>query len=412
MKLVGSPGVVLKSRFVMPSSDEYKDFINYIDRDDAKVTENIIVDENDSFSVFYQYMDYMGDENKQGALFTCTEDFVNVEQKSSLKDLFQQAQENGSPLWQDVISFDNSFLQKYGLMDEKSGQVNEVKMKNVVRAAVDEMLKAENMMDSAVWSAAIHYNTDNIHVHIATVEPIPSRAKRWFMNQETGKWEEQVRAKRKQSSLDKMKSKIANLIMDRTIEQNLITDLIRGSVQMKKDNGIDLSTLRQSKRLFQKALQRLPPDRSQWRYGYQSIDEARPYIDQIVEIYLNRYYKIELTELHRLLDEEVEVMKEKYGEGSKYQNYKQTKLDDLKKRMGNAVLTEMREYQKEADHRLYELSKSKKKYQASMYRQNLQASRELNRALNNLNYRLRKTYHDFRKERNMEEFDRMLDGYE
>ncbi|WP_229386599.1 hypothetical protein [Lysinibacillus sphaericus] len=52
MKLVGSPGVVLKSRFVMPSSDEYKDFINYIDRDDAKVTENIIVDENDSFSVF------------------------------------------------------------------------------------------------------------------------------------------------------------------------------------------------------------------------------------------------------------------------------------------------------------------------------------------------------------------------
>ncbi|WP_229386600.1 hypothetical protein [Lysinibacillus sphaericus] len=47
-----------------------------------------------------------------------------------------------------------------------------------------------------------------------------------------------------------------------------------------------------------------------------------------------------------------------------------------------------------------------------MYRQNLQASRELNRALNNLSYRLRKTYHDFRKERNMEEFDRMLDGYE
>lgn len=396
----------------MPSSDEYKNFINYIDRDDAKVTENIIVDENDSFFVFYQYMDYMGDEKKQGALFTCTEDIVNVEQKSSLKNLFQQAQENGSPLWQDVISFDNSFLQKYGLMDEKSGQVNEVKMKNVVRAAVNEMLKAENMMDSAVWSAAIHYNTDNIHVHIATVEPIPSRAKKWLMNQETGKWEEQVRAKRKQSSLDKMKSKVANLIMDRTIERNLITDLIRGSVQMKKEKGIDLSTFRQSKRLFQKALQLLPPDRSQWRYGYQSIDEARPYIVQIVEIYLNRYYKSELKELHILLDEEVEIMKEKYGEGSKYQNYKQTKLDDLKKRMGNAVLTEMREYQKEADYRLYELSKFKRKYQAPMYRQNLQASRELNQALNNLNYRLRKTYHDFRKERNMEEFDRMLDGYE
>lgn len=125
----------------MPSSDEYQDFINYIDRDAAKVNEKIITDENDSFSVFYQYMDYMGDENKQGALFSSTEDIINIDQKNSLKDLFKQAQENGSPLWQDVISFDNTWLQKYGLMDE-GGQVNEVKMKNIVRAAVNEMLKA------------------------------------------------------------------------------------------------------------------------------------------------------------------------------------------------------------------------------------------------------------------------------
>lgn len=406
-----SPGVILKSRFVMPSSDEYQDFISYIDRDAAKVNEKIIFDENDSFSVFYQYMDYMGDENKQGALFSSTEDMINAEQKNSLKDLFQQAQENGSPLWQDVISFDNTWLQKYGLMDE-SGQVNEVQMKNTVRAAVNEMLKAENMMDSAVWSAAIHYNTDNLHVHIATVEPIPTRVKKWTKNLETGKWEEQVRAKRKQGSLDKMKSKVANLIMDRTKERNLVTDLIRGSVNLKKEKGIDLSTHRQTKNLFRKALQQLPSDRSQWRYGYQSIDEARPYIDQIVDIYLDRYYKNEMRDLHILLDEEVEVMREKYGEGSKYQNYKQTKLDDLKKRMGNAVLTEMRDYQKEADHRLYELSKSQRKYQAPMYRQNLQVSKRLNHALNNLNYRLRKTYHDFKKERNLDEFDRMLDGYD
>ncbi|MFY2307155.1 MobP2 family relaxase [Lysinibacillus fusiformis] len=406
-----SPGVVLKSQFVMPSSDEYQDFINYIDRDAAKVNENIIFDENDSFSVFYQYMDYMGDENKQGALFSSTEDIINAEQKNSLKDLFQQAQENVSPLWQDVISFDNTWLQKYGLMDE-SGQVNEVQMKNTVRAAVNEMLKAENMMDSAVWSAAIHYNTDNLHVHIATVEPIPSRVKKWTKNLETGKWEEQVRAKRKQGSLDKMKSKVANLIMDRTKERNLVTDLIRGSVNLKKEKGIDLSTHRQTKNLFRKALQQLPSDRSQWRYGYQSIDEARPYIDQIVDIYLDRYYKNEMRDLHILLDEEVEVMREKYGEGSKYQNYKQTKLDDLKKRMGNAVLTEMRDYQKEANHRLYELSKSQRKYQAPMYQKNLQVSKRLNHALNNLNYRLRKTYHDFKKERNLDEFDRMLDGYD
>jgi len=82
-----------------------------------------------------------------------------------------------------------------------------------------------------------------------------------------------------------MKSKVANLIMDRTKERNLVTDLIRGSVNLKKEKGVDLSTHRQT--LFRKALQRLPSDCSQWRYGYQSIDEARLYIDQIVDIYLD-----------------------------------------------------------------------------------------------------------------------------
>src|SRR5699024_8816019 len=47
------------------------------------------------------------------------------------------------------------------------------------------------------------------------------------------------------------------------------------------------------------------------------------------------------------LDEEVSVMKEMYGEESNYHTYKETKMDDLKKRMGNAILTEMRSVDKE-----------------------------------------------------------------
>ncbi len=70
-----------------------------------------------------------------------------------------------------------------------------------------------------------------------------------------------VRAKRKQGSLDKMKSKVVNFIIDHTKERNLVTDLIRGSVNFKK--RIDLSTHHQTKNLFRKALQRLPSDRSQ-----------------------------------------------------------------------------------------------------------------------------------------------------
>lgn len=393
----------------MPSSEEFKEYINYIDREAAKVKEVLVInDENETFSVFYRYMDYMDDEEKQGALFTREEDFTNEQQKNSLKRLFQIAQQNGSPLWQDVISFDNSWLIKCNMIDA-TGQVDEAKMKNIVRVAVEEMLKAEHMEDSAIWTASIHYNTDNIHVHIATVEPVPTRKKAWIKDKETGRWEEQYRAKRKQSTLDKMKSRVANLLMDRTEEHNLITDLIRGSVNLKKEQEIDLSSFRKTKSLFQKALMNLPEDRSQWRYGYHSIDKARPYIDKIVDLYLEHYYKNEMQELHILLDEEADVLREKYGEGSRYQNYKQTKLDDLKKRMGNAVLTELRVYDKEKTKQLYG---SRKSYNRPSLKQHYEKASTLNYALNNLKYRLRKTYHDYQRERNLAEFDRMLDGYE
>lgn len=408
-----TPGIVLKSKFVMPGTSEYKKYINYINRDEAKYKSELEFNEkDDSFSLYYSYMDYMGDEEKQGMLFTQNDDMLSPSDKKEVQQQFNQAQINGSPLWQDVISFDNKWLIKNGLLNKDNETLDELKMKNVVREAMDEMLERENMRDTAVWTAAIHYNTDNIHVHVATVEPVPTREKVKIFNNELGVWEEQYRAKRKLGTLEKVKSKVVNLIVDRTEERNQITDLIRGSVQKKKEN-VQLSSYRKTKKLFRGALKRLPEDRKQWQYGYQSINDARPYIDEIVDIYLEKFYQKEMKELHNLLDEEAEVMKEMYGEKSNYKKYKQTKLEDLKKRMGNAVLTEMREYQKKEDKRLYEQVASKKKYSGIFRQQNhIRASSELNQALNNLNYRLRKTYHDYKKDRNIEEFDRMLDGNE
>lgn len=55
-----------------------------------------------------------------------------------------------------------------------------------------------------------------------------------------------------------------------------------------------------------------------------------------------------------------------------------------------------------------------KKTQSQYYRyeKRWQTRAELDHAIRNLNYHMRKTYYDYMKERNLEEFDRMLDGYE
>lgn len=232
------------------------------------------------------------------------------------------------------------------------------------------------------------------------------------LNKKTNRWEEQYRAKRKQGSLEKMKSKVVNLLTDRTEERKLITQLIRGSVQLKKEKEIDLSSYRKTKKLFKLALEHMPEDMRQWQYGYGTIAPARPYIEEIVDLYLEKYYKREMKELHRVLDEEVLAMKELYGEGSNYQNYKQTQLDDLKKRMGNAVLKEMREYSKKERANGSPLSNRSSFANGTDGNQRMGANAELNRALINLNFRMRKTFQDYKKDRNLDEFDRMLDGYE
>lgn len=396
----------------MPGSKTFNEYVEYIDREDVvlSVTVNRESDDLNDFDLDHSYLDYMGDEEKQGSLFTEYKDEVGEEEKKKLKKQFALAQENGSPLWQDVISFDNKWLEQYEVYDATSKQLNEDKLKNVVRESVNEMLKAEQMEESAVWTAAIHYNTDNIHVHIATVEPEPTRKKQKIFNKDTEMWEEQYRAKRKQSSLDKMKSKVANMIVDRSKQRNRIDGLIRGAVADKRERTVKANMLNGMGRQFLRAIEKMPSDKRQWMYAYQSVNEARPHIDAVVDMYLEKYHKKEMKELHLLLDEEVEVMKELYGEGSDYKKYKQTKLDDLKKRMGNAVITEMKNYQKKMD-----ASGFRKVHQnrfSFAHSHNWQQRGELDRAIRQLNFRMRKTYHDFQKDRNLEEFDRMLDGYE
>src|SRR5699024_8257451 len=145
--------------------------------------------------------------------------------------------------------------------------VDETKMRSIVRETMQTMLAAERMQQSAIWTASLHYNTDNIHVHIATVEPRPTRDGMNVFDKKTNTWREEYRAKRKPKTLDKMKSKGANCILDRANERNKIDELLRGTVRYKKDKQLSLASFRKTNKSFTEAIKRLPEDRKQWRYG-------------------------------------------------------------------------------------------------------------------------------------------------
>lgn len=414
-----SPAVVLRSKFVTPRSSTFNDYINYMDRVDAKqhVKMDTSSDKENDFDVFYHFMDYMDDDEKQGELFTSSKDRLNDKEKQTVKEQFQLAQQNESPMWQDVISFDNEWLAKQKIYNATTHTVDETKMRSVVRETMQAMLQAEGMQQSAVWTATLHYNTDNIHVHVATVEPHPTRERMNVLDTESNTWQEEYRAKRKPKTLDKMKSQVANIILDRAHERNKVDELLRGTIRYKKENNISLSSFRKTETLFKEAMNHLPEDRKQWRYGYQSINEARPYIDEITEIYLEQFHPEEIQALKTKLDEEVDVMQEMYGEGSDYQRYKDTKLDDLKKRMGNAILTEMRAVDKEdrisdfkqkiAIRQIHALEKENQ--QSFFQRYNGKGNRDLHVSVIRLKQAMQKTFYDYKRERDMDEFDQMVE---
>ncbi|HDR7495159.1 TPA: hypothetical protein QCX40_005913 [Bacillus cereus] len=325
-----TPGVVTVSKFVTADGESFQDYVEYIDREEAKK-------EGQAHQrMFSLYQDYMGNSEKTSALFTEQSNGLNKKEKKDLKEMFQIAQKNKSIMWQDVITFDNQWLAEHGIYDPKTRTVDDKKLMDVTRLAMKEMLKREKLEHTAVWSGAIHYNTDNIHIHIATVEPYPTRD----------------RGKRKQTTLDAMKAKVAQNIMDRGQEQKQINDLIRENmVAKKKDDSTLKWRNRELKPLFQFIYKRLPEDKRQWQYSYNTLRPLRPHLDALTKKYIEKHHKEDYKQFLQKLDKEVDVLKRAYGEGSgdkkRYENYKENKIEELHKRMGNAFLQEMKAYDKE-----------------------------------------------------------------
>ena len=346
-------GVIFKSRFCSPTKKTFGDYINYIDRDEAV--------RNDNLSKFSLYNDYMGNSEKTTGLFTENKDFLSQNEKKELKDIFKTAQENESVMWQHVISFDNRWLLQNGLINRKYDCVNERKLKEITRIAMQQLQKSENL-ENAVWSAAIHLNTDNIHIHIAMVEPIPMRQKK----------NDEIRGKLKSSSFKEVKSKIVNNVLSQQKENEIINNIIRNSIIANKKKKMFIKDEEYLK-LFKEVISKLPEDKRQWYYGYNSIKHLLPKIDKMTEIFLENECKDEWNELKILLDKQQEKYRTAYGipKDTSKAGYTENKIKDVKYRLGNVILRQMREFDKEERTRIYqEAVENRKKINERIFEQN------------------------------------------
>lgn len=333
---MATPGIIVSSKFIECSAKEFNSYIDYIDRKEAI--------RNNAYNRYSLYNDYMGNPTKTTGLFNNDVDFMNEKDKENSKKLFAKAQENKSIMWQDVYSFDNHWLIKQGLYNPITKELDEEKIKRAVRKSTNYILEKDGLKDSCIWNGAIHYNTDNIHIHVAICEPNPTTK----------------RGKRTQKTLDNMKSIFANELLNdkelyKEINKNIREDIIKPKKDFSSFND------KKMKKLLLKAVKNLPKDKRHWHYEYNTMSKSNMYIDEMTKHYINTYKKDEFDTFIKNLDKQEEIFKEIYGVGSrkKYKDYKQNKIDELYKRMGNTILKEIKDYVREEELKKYENNKSK-----------------------------------------------------
>lgn len=375
---MSTPGIILTSDFVLPNvlmkngeALQFNDYVEYMNRDEAR-KEKIEKD-------YEGYNDYMGNPNKNGSLFTKDKESLNDEEIKEVKRLFKEAQNKHSILWQDVFSFNNEWLEKQGLYDSKTRILDEEKIQIAVRNAMDALEKKSDK--KYFWSSSIHYNTDNIHVHVGSVQldKIDNRGKR------------------KLSAIIAMKSSFTNSLVDFNKEYQKINEVIREKLVHKTRNH-DLKNDRELKNNIKKIVKMLPKDKKQWHYNYNTLYEVRPLLDKITTQFIEENFKEDFKELNNLLEEQGERLKDLYGEGANeyYKNYSEGKIKELYTRMGNATLSNIKKY-------VYE--EEKKKY---MNRSNLTEKKPIitQKMINSFKRNLRRNFTSIKNQIEYEKLER------
>ncbi|EOL43000.1 MobP2 family relaxase [Enterococcus phoeniculicola] len=352
-------GIILSTAFVLPKKLAYVNYINYMNRSEAvrnesfnkynlfserniNVAKNTIEEANES--MFKNYSDYMANPQKTSALFTNTYDRLPDSEIDKMKKYFEVAQENGSPLWQHVFSFKNEWLVNHGFMNEISEKVNESALYAAARLAMKELEKKENL--NGKWIGAIHYNTDNIHVHIGYVESVSTRK---LITAGQGKNVFERKGKFLKKNIKSTRSVFVNELLNMNELLQVTSEQFNKIVQQSKENK-EFFGAKNYGDLFKELYESMPENRSHWNYGYAEKQNFKKQVDKITTLYLNSEQSDELKSLIAKLLPLSNEYESAYGNPKNQPTYLENKLyakNGLYHKLGNTILERLRIYDKE-----------------------------------------------------------------
>lgn len=333
-------------------NENFSDFLKYQERDSANFSGN---DNSESYllpvsiSGQLNYQDRL-DRNKRevesnySMAFNQKHSTLSKNEYEKLKQDFDKADKSGNTMFREIISFDTDFLIKNNIATKKDDDktiksfkedmiVDQGKLRNIIVEWMNNsngFLVQNGFSDNAIWSANIHQNTNDLHVHIAITELGKSSRPTMPNGEIKGKLSQQV-IKRQ---IKKLHDLITNSDKFKTLNQKIgvMTDDL-------KSDFIKIIEQKKSDYLFKKVWEVLPENKNLWRVNgnNKSIEEAKDYAFLLVDEFIGD------NKVANNLFEQIKLRANEYGENDSESEIKANKAkDEFRKDLVQRLFTEFK----------------------------------------------------------------------
>lgn len=283
-------------------------------------------------------------ERSYGA-FTSTKDNLTAADLDKIRQQERASRSEGCPKYAGVISFNNAYLRKNGFI--VGNQLDRQALVDAARKGINAMIDKTQKLDASncYWVGAIHVNTGNVHIHYQLVEYHRLEDRRiTYKNRGQDNFE--------QEALDELRRVMTHCI-DKSIAAQELTrfqrDVLAPSIKSEFAGSIQKINA-----LIDKLPDDLKNSGNQWWYAKQS-EPIKNEIQSCIRSVISENPTLSImfdTYLHKLDEIQATLFRKRYGQNSRWANYKENELngkngdgkDGFYSRVGNSFLNICREY--------------------------------------------------------------------
>lgn len=302
----------------------------------------------------YVYSEFIPNEKSQAqdikkersyGAFTSTKDNLTAADLDKIRQQERASRSEGCPKYAGVISFDNAYLRKNDFI--VGNMLDRQALVDAARKGINAMIDKSQKLDAnnCYWVGAIHVNTGNVHIHYQLVEYHRLEDRRiTYKNRGQDKVE--------QAALDELKRVMTHCI-DKSIAAQELTrfqrDVLAPSIKSEFAGSIQKINA-----LIDKLPDDLKKSGNQWWYAKQS-KPIKNEIQSCIRSVISENTTLSImfdTYLHKLDEIQATLFRKRYGQNSRWANYKENELngkngdgkDGFYSRVGNSFLNICREY--------------------------------------------------------------------